>query len=139
MTTPGSRPDPDVARRLRTDEVAWLTTVDGRGRPQSSPVWFHWDGADALVLTQPHARKVANIGGNPLVALHLDGAQAGATVVTIEAEASLVEPDAARLDAYAAKYADGFVRLGIDAPAYLARFSTRVLVRPTRLRTFRSD
>jgi Pyridoxamine 5'-phosphate oxidase len=31
-------------RRLRTEPIVWLTTVRADGRPQSSPVWFLWDG-----------------------------------------------------------------------------------------------
>ena len=38
-----------VERRLRTEEVIWLTTVDGQGMPQPSPVWFVWDGSTILI------------------------------------------------------------------------------------------
>ena len=31
-------------RRLREEEVAWLTTVRSSGQPQSVPIWFLWDG-----------------------------------------------------------------------------------------------
>jgi Pyridoxamine 5'-phosphate oxidase len=30
--------------RLRTDLILWLTTVRPGGQPQSTPVWFHFDG-----------------------------------------------------------------------------------------------
>lgn len=32
-----------VAGRLRTERIAWITTVAPSGQPQSSPVWFLWD------------------------------------------------------------------------------------------------
>jgi PPOX class probable F420-dependent enzyme len=144
---PGPREPPDrragldepvVRARLTDDEVMWLTTVDRGGRPQSSPVWFHWNGDDLLVLSQPGAPKVANVVEHPLVALHLDGAQAGSTVVTIEAVAEVVSAEPGRLAAYAAKYADGFAHLGTDAGRYLAEFSAPIVLTPTRARVFPS-
>ncbi len=128
------------------EEIVWLTTVDGRGQPQSSPVWFHWDGTDLLVLSQPAAPKVANISAHPEVALHLDGAQAGAVVVTIEGHAAIrhtahaarLTAHAARLTAYGTKYRPGFARLGTDEAAYLEQFSTSIVIRPTRARVFPS-
>jgi hypothetical protein len=35
--------------RLRSDEMIWLTTVRADGQPQTSAVWFHWDGTDFLL------------------------------------------------------------------------------------------
>jgi PPOX class probable F420-dependent enzyme len=130
--------DPVLRDRLRTDEVLWLTTIDHRDQPQSSPVWFHFDGRDLLVLSQPRAPKIANLADHPLVAVHLDGAEAGATVVTIEGRAAAATVEPSRLAAYTAKYADGFIRLGTDADRYLAEFSAAITVAPTRARVFPS-
>ena len=33
-----------AAKRLRDELIVWLTTVSRLGQPQSSPVWFWWDG-----------------------------------------------------------------------------------------------
>ena len=33
------------AQRLTGEGVGWLTTAAANGQPQSSPVWFIWDGA----------------------------------------------------------------------------------------------
>ncbi len=132
---------PEVEARLHTDEIVWLTTVDDRGpATQSSPVWFHWDGTDLLVLSEPTARKVANIAAHPAVAAHLDGAQAGATVVTLEgvAAASTGAVDASRLAAYGRKYRAGFTRLDTDQASYLERFSTSIVIHPIRARVFPS-
>ncbi|HEY2330676.1 MAG TPA: pyridoxamine 5'-phosphate oxidase family protein [Acidimicrobiales bacterium] len=129
---------PDVASRLRAEEVVWLTTVDEQGRPQSSPVWFHWDGTDLLVLSEPAARKVVNITADPHVAVHLEGADAGALVVTLEGRAVVSAVDANRLAAYGRKYRSGFARLDTDQAAYLERFSTSIVIHPTRARAFPS-
>ena len=31
---------PDIQERLEGELVAWMTTVDSAGQPQTSPVWF---------------------------------------------------------------------------------------------------
>jgi PPOX class probable F420-dependent enzyme len=130
----------DAHSRLRGDEVLWLTTVDDSGQPQSSPVWFHWDGEDALILSRPDAPKVANVEHHPQVSLHLNGGEAGTLVVSLEATAQ-VEPlvSAARRSAYAEKYRQGFVRLGTDASSYFAEFSTALVARPRRVRCFETE
>ena len=126
--------------RLRDEEVLWLTTVDAGGSPQSSPVWFHWDGEDVLVLSRPDAPKVANVEHHPAVSLHLNGGEAGTLVVSIEATAALTERVGdARRSAYAEKYRAGFARLGTDASGYFAEFSTALVARPHRVRCFRTD
>jgi PPOX class probable F420-dependent enzyme len=125
---------------LLEEEVVWLTTVDGHGQPQSSPVWFHWDGEDALILSRPDAPKVANVEHHPEVSLHLNGGEAGTLVVSLEATAR-VEPlvSAARRSAYAEKYRQGFVRLRTDASSYFAEFSTALVARPRRVRCFETE
>lgn len=45
--------------RLRTEDIAWITTVTADGQPQSSPVWFLWDDAEystALRITPTRVR-----------------------------------------------------------------------------------
>lgn len=123
--------------RLREEEVLWLTTVDERGQPQSSPVWFHWNGTDAVVLSRPDAPKVANVARHPAVSLHLNGGEAGTFVVSIEATSVVAERlSGSRRSAYAAKYQQGFVRLGTDAASYFAEFSTALVAQPHRVRCF---
>jgi PPOX class probable F420-dependent enzyme len=127
----------DAEDRLGHDEVLWLTTVNDRGQPQSSPVWFHWNGEDALVLSRPDAAKVANIAGQPAVSLHLNGGEAGTLVVSIEATASMAgQVSDSRRAAYGEKYEVGIARLGTDASSYFAEFSTPILARPHRVRCF---
>jgi len=126
--------------RLGEEEVLWLTTVDDGGQPQSSPVWFHWNGEDVLVLSRPDAPKVANIVRRPAVSLHLNGGEAGTLVVSIEATAGVDGGvSAARRSAYAEKYREGFARLGTDASSYFAEFSTALVAQPRRVRCFETD
>ena len=57
-------------RRLRTEVILWLTTVRADGQPQSSPVWFVWDGRTFLIYSLP-SQKVPNIRRSPRVSLHM--------------------------------------------------------------------
>jgi len=130
----------DAEARLETGEVGWITTVDGGGQPQSSPVWFVWDAEAVHVATRPDAAKVRNVAGNGRVAFHLDGAQPGDVVVTLEGTATVTDGlDEAIADAYVAKYAVGLSRLGITAGEYFEEFSAALRITPTRRRVFRSD
>ena len=51
--------------KLRHEIAAWLTTVTADGQPQSTPIWFHWDGSTFLIYSQPGRPKLRNIAGNP--------------------------------------------------------------------------
>jgi hypothetical protein len=70
--------------RLRNDEMIWLITVRADGQPQTSAVWFHWDGADFLLVSQPTAGKLRNIAGDPGVSLNLNGVGHGADLVVVD-------------------------------------------------------
>ena len=37
---------PEVEERLRSEPIMWMTTVTPDGRPQPSPIWFLWSGAE---------------------------------------------------------------------------------------------
>ena len=62
-----------MARRLRTELVPWLTTVRADGMPQPTPVWFLWEGETILMYSQPLTQKLRNIASNPNASLHFDG------------------------------------------------------------------
>ena len=76
-TEAGSRAE----RRLREEEVAWLTTVRADGQPQSVPLWFLWDGKAFLIYSQQDRQKLKNIGRNPRVGLNLNSNATGGDVV----------------------------------------------------------
>jgi PPOX class probable F420-dependent enzyme len=130
----GARAD----RRLRTEQILWLTTVRADGQPQSSPVWFLWDGEALLVFSQPDAQKLRNLAGNPRVAVHLESEGTADEGVTIDGTAA-VDPDAPssnRIEEYRVKYREGIRAMGIT-PDELARdFSVALRIRPTRVRAW---
>jgi PPOX class probable F420-dependent enzyme len=125
-------------RRLRSEQVAWLTTVRADGQAQSSPVWFLWDGETFLLYSQPGAQKVRNVGVNPKVSLHLGDDGAGGDVVSVEGTAT-VEPDgprADRVEGYLAKYQTAIEALGYEPGPFARTYSTPIRVRPTRARVW---
>jgi PPOX class probable F420-dependent enzyme len=125
-------------RRLRSEQVAWLTTVRADGQAQSTPVWFLWDGETFLLYSQPGAQKVRNVAANPKVSLHLGDDGAGDDIVIVEGTAT-VEPDAPRADhveGFLAKYRAGIAALGSEPGPFARTYSTAIRVRPTRIRAW---
>jgi PPOX class probable F420-dependent enzyme len=94
-----------AAERLDHEATGWLTTVTANGRPQSSAVWFVVLDDAIYIQSQTAAAKLRNIRANGKVSFHLDGDGAGGDIVTIEADAEILDgPPAAVLDAYSEKY-----------------------------------
>jgi PPOX class probable F420-dependent enzyme len=126
-----------VARRLAEEGIGWLTTVSADGQPQSSPVWFLWDGASLWLRSQPHAGKVRNINANPRVAFHLADDGHGGGIVTIEGVASLTAAPPEGLDAYVAKYEEEIRSALQTTPEQLAAdYSTTIRITPARTRAW---
>lgn len=127
-----------VVARLRTESVAWITTVTADGQPQSSPVWFLWEEGEFLVYAQPRSWKVRNIGVNPQVSLHLNSDDEGNQVVTFEGTARISEADplAHEAAAYLAKYREGIAGIGMTPEQMGAEYATALRIIPTRVRAY---
>jgi PPOX class probable F420-dependent enzyme len=125
-----------VDERLRTGLVVWLTTVTIDGQPQTTPVWYLWDGATFLIYSQPGRPKLANIAANPRVSLHPVGDLDAEDAVTIEGTAAL-DPSARPSDeilAYITKYLGLIDQLGWTPASFAADYSVALRVTPTRFR-----
>jgi len=125
-------------RKLKREQVLWLTSVDDRGRPQPRPVWFHWNGEDVLIFSQPKAAKVRQIAARPDVALHFNSDAAANEVVVFLGEAHALRESVApeRVKAYLRKYRRGIVDLKMTPASFQSEYSVPILVRPTALRGF---
>lgn len=125
-----------VTRRLQEERIIWLTTVDGAGIPQPRPVWFLWDGTSFLIYSQPNTHKLRHIADNPQVALNFDGDGHGGDIIVFTGVARIVEngPPADQVDAYAAKYQEGFRRIGMTAAEFARSYSVAIHVTPANLR-----
>ena len=123
-------------QRLREEEIIWLTTVNASGQPQSSPVWFLWDGETFLVYSRPD-QKTHNVERHPQVSLHLNDEHGGG-VITIEGTAELMRqaPPALQNAAYAEKYREGVRRIGMDPADFANAYSDALRITPTRMRVW---
>lgn len=119
-----------VIRRLQGERIVWLTTVRADGLPQPVPVWYWWDGdSGLLIFTRPESQKVRNIKNNPNVALHLDGDGRGSDIVILWGYAELQEKaDPDLLEAYIAKYEEGFLRMNSSREEFERDYSTPIII-----------
>ena len=127
-----------VNQRLREDLVIWLTTVSREGQPQSTPVWFLWDGESFLTYSQPDKPKLQNIADNPRVGLHLRGDSNGDDVLIVEGRAHRDAgfPKADQVPAYVEKYRRSIEELGWTPSSFAGDYSEPVRIVPERIRAW---
>jgi PPOX class probable F420-dependent enzyme len=142
VTTDAQIPDPtsdsgrEVIARLETELIAWLTTVTGDGRLQSSPVWFLWSAGEFQVFSRKGAPRARNIATNANVSVHLNSDDKGDGIVTFEGLAR-IEPGAqpaSALPAYVAKYGAMIAGYGWTPESFSRDYPDPIRIRPTRLR-----
>jgi PPOX class probable F420-dependent enzyme len=126
----------EVDGRLRAGLAVWLTTVTSAGQPQTTPVWYHWDGNTFLFYSQPGRPKLANIAASARVSLHPVGDADAEDAVTIEGTAALdpSAPPSDQIPAYISKYLELIDELGWTPASFAADYSVAVRVTPTRFR-----
>lgn len=122
--------------RLRSEPIIWLTTVSESGQPQSSPVWFLWDGAEFLIYGSADGPKTANIQSNPHVSLHLDGDGTGGGIVSFEGMARIDAhgPPATGVADYVTKYRERIESSSWTLDALARDYPHVIRVSPTRAR-----
>ena len=127
-----------AAERLDREPIGWITTVAASGRPQTSPVWFVVHDDAIYIQSQAAAAKLRNIRTNGKVSFHLDGDGAGGDIVTIDADAEILDgPPPGVLDAYSEKY--GRVireRMRSTPEAMIDEYPTAVRLVPRRIRAW---
>ena len=125
-------------QRLRDELIIWLTTVTPSGQPQTSAVWFLWDGEGFLIYSLPDTARTRNIEANPRVSLNLDGDGRGGSVVTIEGRALIDTgaPTSNRVPEYAAKYRDKIAGNGWTPESFAIDYPIPIRITPTRARSW---
>lgn len=131
--------DPEHAKaeeRLRSDIIAWLTTVTEDGQPQSTPVWFLWEDGTFLIYSRPGMPKLDNVAANPKVALHLRGTEVGDEIATFDGTAELPtdQPPADQVPNYVAKYREQMKRYDWSPARFAELYSEPIRVTPTEAR-----
>lgn len=125
-----------VEARLSTNLMAWLTTVNPAGRPDSVPVWFLvCDDGTILVYSQPGKAKLRNITANPHVSLGLDVTDIGRDIIRFEGTAMRApgHPPANQVPEYAAKYAERIGAIFGTVERFAEAFSEAIVITPSRL------
>lgn len=128
-----------VAHRLEHEQVAWLTTVSGDGRPVPSPIWFYYeDDGTVLIYSQPNKPKIRNIESNAAVSLNFNSDPHGNDVIVLDGAAVIDESanPAAHHDAYVAKYKGGLESLNMTPEAFTAEYSVPIRVILKKVRGF---
>ncbi len=131
---------PDKAiRRLQDDRLVWLTTVGPDGTPQTSLVWFLWDGTEVLVYSGGDKPKVRNIVERPRVSLAFNSNDVGGdvTVLTGDARISASDPPVHEHGPYLARYGSWITdRLRLSPEQFTERYDTAIRIQPTSVRSW---
>src|SRR5256885_7555310 len=128
--------DAHANERLRSEKVAWLTTVRRDGQPQSSPAWFLQIDGEIVVYSKPTTQKVRNVRANPKVALHLRDVDEGSDIVSLEGIAEIDDsyPSAAAIPEHVKKYRAMIADLEMDPASFATAYSVPIRIRPTKIR-----
>ncbi|GAC1308342.1 MAG: hypothetical protein NVSMB27_46010 [Ktedonobacteraceae bacterium] len=137
-------PDPStpfgerVARRLRDERLIWLTSVDAKGTPQPTPVWFLWDESTTtfLIYSRSDAKRLAHMQLNPRVALNFDGNGTGGNIIVIigKAQVGTNDPPADQLPTYVEKYRDFIARSYQTPENFASIYSVALRILPIAIR-----
>jgi PPOX class probable F420-dependent enzyme len=125
-----------VEARLQTNLMAWLTTVNPAGRPDSVPVWFLLRDDDSiLIYSQSGKAKLRNLQTNPNVALGLDVTDIGRDIIRFEGTAAHVpgHPRADLVPEYSAKYAERAAAIFGTVQRFAELYPEAIVVTPSRL------
>jgi PPOX class probable F420-dependent enzyme len=125
-----------VARHLREEIVAWMTTITPAGEPLPMPVWFVWDGGELVRMHSRRSARLRNIQANPHVSLNFSGDGRGGDIVVLSGTASAGGdlPQADRDPEYLEKYRDHIPRVGMTPETFAQRYEVPVRIRLSRLR-----
>lgn len=125
-------------QRLQQELIIWLTTVTPTGRPQTSPVWFVWEGGEFLIYSLADTARVRNVQANPYVAVNFDGDGEGGAVVTFEGVARIDDaaPPASATPKYVEKYRDEMAKNGWTPEVFSSRYSVPIRITPRRVRSW---
>ena len=122
-----------VERRLKDDEVAWLTTVTPDGKPAPRPVWFVWDGAAIIIYSMNGAARLRYIAHNPQVTVHFNSVGgADIAVISGRAERLVDAPPPSQFPGLLDKYGTLIEQMGETPEWYDDNYGVALRIFPQR-------
>jgi PPOX class probable F420-dependent enzyme len=85
--------NPTVQKILQSKAMAHLATIGPEGEPQSSPMWFLWDGEYIKFTHTTNRRKYQNIQRDPRVAISITDVDNPYTYAEFRGVVERIEPD----------------------------------------------
>ena len=85
--------NPKIQKILRSREFAHLATIGPDGAPQSTPMWFLWDGEYIKFTHTTTRQKYRNIQRDPRVAVSIIDADDPYTAAEFRGRVERIEPD----------------------------------------------
>ena len=137
-STLASASDAWAREHLATDVVGWFTSVGADGTPQSSPIWFLWDGPTIFFYSQPDTPKLRNLARSTRVSFNLQSDVYADHELIIEGDAR-VDPSIPPADVherFRAKYAEPLAHSDMDEYEAARDYSVPIRITPTRVRAF---
>jgi PPOX class probable F420-dependent enzyme len=127
---------PGIKARLDDDLVAWLMTVNPKGQPQASLIWFVANDDVIVIYSRDDTPRLTNLRANSPVSFQLNSDRVGAGPIVIEGRAEIIgrSPRFGEDAPYFEKYHDQMQQWGFTVEGYTADYPERIHVHPTRLR-----
>lgn len=120
--------------RLRTEDLAWMTSISPDGVPQTSLIWFLWRDGHVVVYSHIRAPRNANVEANPLVSFNLNSDDDSYVTMEGEARIDLGLPPSSAVPEFQAKYGKWLERYGWTAEWLAENYSIPIVITPTRWR-----
>src|SRR5690348_8454553 len=85
--------NPKIQKILQSKAFAHLATIGANGEPQSSPMWFLWDGEYIKFTHTTNRQKYQNIKRNPRVAISITDVENPYTYAEFRGVVEKIEED----------------------------------------------
>lgn len=124
MTTENGQIPEGYRDLLETTALIHVATLGPDGEPQSTPVWFDWDGEHIKFSQTKTRQKYKNVGRDPRIAVSLVDPENPYRYLEVRGEVAKIEedPDLDFINALAKKY------LGMDEYPYHQPGDERVVL-----------
>ena len=127
-----------LAEALDSAIIGFLTAVNGRGQPQTSPIWYIRDGEDLVVYNRPTAARLRNIADNNRVAFNLRADRGAKSGISLEGTAVVDSnlPPAVDFPGYVERYGEEIAGLGWTPESFSTDYSVGLRITVTRVRNW---